>query len=133
MAIEKDSVYRQQEKIAETSAENMGLVDIDVADNILSDVTMLEDGSAVIGEQDFQEEISFDSYSPRNLLDYVDGVENDEKYTIYAINAKYSYDDDLINCFANQKNLQKNTPLLTLMLKKENIMQNFHLIHLEKA
>ena len=28
------------------------------------------------------EEISFDSYSPRNLLDYVDGVENDEKYTI---------------------------------------------------
>jgi len=28
------------------------------------------------------EEISFDSYSPRNLLDYVDGVENDEKFTI---------------------------------------------------
>ena len=28
------------------------------------------------------EEISFDSYSPRNLLDYVDGVENDEQYTI---------------------------------------------------
>ena len=28
------------------------------------------------------EEISFDSYSPKNLLDYVDGVENDKKYTI---------------------------------------------------
>ena len=28
------------------------------------------------------EEISFDSFSPRNLLDYVDGVENDEKFTI---------------------------------------------------
>ena len=28
------------------------------------------------------EEISFDSHSPRNLLDYVDGVENDEKFTI---------------------------------------------------
>ena len=28
------------------------------------------------------EEIFFDSYSPKNLLDYVDGVENDKKYTI---------------------------------------------------
>jgi hypothetical protein len=71
MAIEKDSVYRQQEKIAEASAENMGLVDIDVADNILSDVTMLEDGSAVIGEQDFQEEISFDS----NLAEFMDDTD----------------------------------------------------------
>jgi len=67
MAIEKDSVYREQEKIAEASAENMGLVDIDVADNILSDVTMLEDGSAVIGEQDLQEEVSFDA----NLAEFM--------------------------------------------------------------
>ena len=28
------------------------------------------------------EEIVFDSYSPKNLLDYVDGVENDKKYEI---------------------------------------------------
>jgi len=28
------------------------------------------------------EEIAFDSYSPKNILDYVDGVENDKKYTI---------------------------------------------------
>ena len=28
------------------------------------------------------EEISFESYAPKNLLDYVDGVENDEKFTI---------------------------------------------------
>ena len=33
------------------------------------------------------EEISFDSHSPRNLLDYVDGVENDEKvYNSWSIN-----------------------------------------------
>ena len=32
---------------------------------------------------------------------------DDEKYTIYAINAKYGYDDDLINCFTNQKKLAK--------------------------
>ena len=68
MAIEKDSVYRDQEKIAEASAENMGLIDIDVADNTFSDVTMLEDGSAVIGEQELEQEISFDS----NLAEFMD-------------------------------------------------------------
>ena len=68
MAIEKDSVYRQQEKIAETSAENMGLVDIDVADNILGDVQMLEDGSAIVGEQEIEQEIAFDS----NLAEFMD-------------------------------------------------------------
>ena len=31
------------------------------------------------------EEISFDSYSPKWILDYVDGVENDEKYTISGL------------------------------------------------
>ncbi len=71
MAIEKDSLYRDQEKIAETSAENMGLIDIDVADNTFSDVTMLEDGSALIGEQELEQEIAFDS----NLAEFMD--END--------------------------------------------------------
>ena len=68
MAIEKDSLYREREKIAETSAENMGLVDIDVADNILGDVQMLEDGSAIVGEQEIEQEISFDS----NLAEFMD-------------------------------------------------------------
>ena len=31
------------------------------------------------------EEISFESYAPKNLLDYVDGVENDEKFTILGL------------------------------------------------
>ena len=68
MAIEKDSVYRQQEKIAETSAENIGLVDIDIADNTLGDVQMLEDGSAIVGEQEIEQEIAFDS----NLAEFMD-------------------------------------------------------------
>ena len=50
---------------------------------------------------------------------------NDEKYTIYAINAKYGYDDDLINCFANQKKLAKKYSLVYPNAKKREYNAEF--------
>ena len=68
MAVEKDSTFREQEKIAETQAENMGLIDIDIAEETVSDVTMMDDGSAVVGEQEINQEVEFGS----NLAEVID-------------------------------------------------------------
>ena len=68
MAVEKDSTFREQEKIAETQAENMGLIDIDIAEETVSDVTMMDDGSAVVGEQEINQEVEFGS----NLAEVMD-------------------------------------------------------------
>jgi len=67
MAIEKDSIYRAQEQISETQVENMGLVDVTVEETP-SDIQMLEDGSAIIGEQEIDQEIEFSS----NLAEFMD-------------------------------------------------------------
>ena len=68
MAVEKNSTFREQEKIAETQAENMGLIDIDIAEETVSDVTMMDDGSAVVGEQEINQEVEFGS----NLAEVID-------------------------------------------------------------
>ena len=43
---------------------------------------LIGDYDACKGKLYRTEEVFFDSYAPKNLLDYIDGVENDKKYTI---------------------------------------------------
>ena len=73
---------------------------------------------------DFGEVYIFENLKEYDSISFLVKTD-DEKYTIYAISAKIGYDDNLINCFANQKKLAKKYSLAYPNAKKREYNAEF--------
>ena len=116
MAIEKDSIYREREQIGQTAVEDMGVVDVDVMSNNTGDVTMLEDGSAVIGDQQMEQEIEFGS----NLAEFMD--END--LNIVSNEVMEGFEEDKASRKEWEETYKKGLGLLEIDGKKTKVKEN---------
>jgi len=78
--IQSFKVFKQKITIESKALEHISNWEANLVTNNTMD--LIDESDSCEGKLYRTEEIYFDSYSPKNLLDYVDGVENGKKYTI---------------------------------------------------